>query len=231
MNKLLLSLVLLFNCLAGTSLVAVGTRPLYLDIYPEVEQTLIGTEIFRGDRHGQFEGDYVADLSDGSAWKVHPEDREVYAGWHVGDTLRAKVRTDFYWFKREHKFWLYNMTRGESVKAMIIQHKGYFHELKIVSTDSYAKSTHTVEVLTTVRDFNTGRERLVTTYKTEPCDFRKVLRLSDGSFWVIKEKFDLFSLGTTVYIGAQGSSTNFYDFVFITGDEREADWTYARPQR
>lgn len=233
MKKLLVSLALLCNFVAGTFLVAGSVRPIYQDVYLQVEQSLTGTEIFRGDRHGEFKGDYVAALSDGSAWKIHPSDREMYERWDVYDIIRVKARTDFYWFTREHKFYLYNQTRDESVKAMLIQHKGYFHQLRIVSTETYAKFIRSVAVETRVLDNLTGKYKTVITYENEPSQLRKIIRLTDDSYWVIKDqdKFDLFTLERPVFIGAQGSSTNFYDFVLIVGDEREADWAFARPQK
>lgn len=238
MKKLLLSLVLLSNCFAAISFAQAAqethvNQPIFRTVYPEVGQTLVGTEIFVGDRHGDFEGDYVTHLSDGSAWKIHPDNREVYQTWCVGDVVRIKVRTDWYWFKREHKFFLYNQTRGESAKVMLIQHINYPYPLKIVSSETYAKSTKLVRVPKAVLVYKNGKfvEEMTIVYESQPCDYRKILGLSDGSYWVIKNDFDLFTLGTAVYIGAQGSQTEFYDFVLIVGDQREAQWTYARPQR
>lgn len=232
MKKLLMIAGLLIACLV--SCVNVQAISNFENIYPPVVQNIDATAIFNGDRHGEFEGDYVAILSDGSAWKIHPDCREMYARWEAGETVRVKVRTDWYWFKREHKFALYNYQRGESVKAMIVHHKDYSAPLYIFTSETYAKSTRLVSVphyVTKYKSDGTTETEVVYHQEWQPCDFRKVLGLSDGSYWVIKDKFNDFLIGSRVYVGAQGHPTHFYDFVLISGDQREAEWTYARPHK
>lgn len=204
----------------------------FREVYPPVIQSLEGKLIFSGDRHGDFEGDLVAYLSDGSMWKVHPSERRVFERWNEGDLVRLKVRTDFYWFKREHKFALYNESLGQSVKVMIVKHITEPYPLQIVSVDTYSKGLEAHWVPGTELVFENGHMYTRTVWHVEyrPGHFRKVLALSDGSTWVIKEKFDKFVVGETVYIGAQGVPKEWYDFVLITGTEREAVWTYGRPQ-
>lgn len=186
----------------------------FADTYPSVMQTLLGSDIYQGDRHGDFKEDLVAILSDGSAWKIHPDSGKLYLTWKAGDSIHIKARTDHYWFKREHKFLLYNHTRDESVKVMFVQHKTF--PLQIIGTESYYK--------TTVPIYDKDN-RLVSYAPAEP---RKVLYLNDGSVWVIREKLDEFQTGMSIYIGAQGRKDAFYDFVLIIGDERDAKWTLAR---
>ena len=205
----------------------------FAEVYPPSVQMLQNTTQFVGDRHGDFVGDSVAILSDGSCWKVHPTSQGIYRFWQPGETVRIKVRTDWYWFKREHKFALYNYDRDESIKVMLVEHCA--EPLQIVDTKSYAKSQRAVYNPHTVYYQNSnGTQSSYTTYHFShyaPMDFRKILALSDGSVWVIRKNLGEFEVGMKVYIGAQGVPDRFYDFVFIVGDEREAKWTYARPQK
>lgn len=230
MLKILFRLFLLFStCCMQHSLQAESN---YASLYPETIQTIEGISFFGGDRHGEFEGDYVALLEDGSAWKIHPEDRDLFSFWEMGDVVRVKVRTSWYWFKREHKFELYNHNRGEAARVMLVKHKT--NPLIIDATDSYAKSKGLRPVHTSVlklQEDGSSKVETVTHYVYQEWDFRKILHLNDGSFWVIKENLDDFQLGNTVYVGAQGRpDTIYYDFVLIKGDQREAIWTWARTQ-
>ncbi len=229
MKKVLISLFLAIASISFTqNLEAIKNFEM---IYPSVTQTLEDKLVFGGDRHGEFEGDLVAFLSDGSAWKIHPTQRQQFRTWENGDQVRIKVRTDHYWFKREHKFSLYNETRGEALKVMIVRHIDTPIQLKIVSTDLYVKEYTTTPVSSYQWVFENGqmREREVVQFITIPV-YRKVLVLSDGSSWVIKDNIDEFRINSYVYVGAQGNPKNWYDFIMITGTEREAIWSFGRPQ-
>lgn len=193
-------------------------------LYPPSVQSLIATDIFRGDSHGQFLGDSVAILSDGSAWKIHPEDTEKYSRWSVGDRVRIRYRTEFYWFKREHKFSLYNQTNGESCRVMIAQHSNYpyrrIESTELLTREEYVTKTKVVD----------GKRIKKSSWEQVP--YAKILRLSDGSIWRIKNrsKFDRFSMGTSVFVGVQGTPGIDYDFILIIGLEREAISTRGRLQ-
>lgn len=205
----------------------------YAEVYPPIMQAIIDSAFFRGDIHGEFVGDDVTILSDGSAWKVHPDSIATYRSWNLGDIVHIAVRTDWYWFKREHKFLLYNHNRAESIKVMLAQHK--MIPLKIVSTDTYYKSQRAVFIPQTVYTTDVHGNNVSETHTQfshyEPSNPRKVIALSDGSVWVIKDNLNEFQLGMNVYVGAQGQPEKFYDFVMISGKEREAEWTLARPQK
>lgn len=205
----------------------------YVEVYPPVMQTITETVPFRGDRHGKFSGDDVVVLSDGSAWKVHPKSKATYRRWYLGDRVHVALRTEWYWFKREHKFNLFNHENGESVKVMLVQHK--YYPLTIVATDQYHKSygpkiTPQTEFYSD-KNGNLQSQTVWVHTGNVPKDHRKVLVLSDGSTWVIKDKLNDFQLGMKVFVGAQGVPGRFYDFVLIVGDEREAVCTLARPQK
>jgi hypothetical protein len=204
----------------------------FIDVYPPIQQTIVDSGLFMGDRHRDFIGDAVAFLSDGSEWKIHPKQRDIFATWNAGDPVHIAVRTSFYWFKREHKFSLCNGVTQESIPVMIVRHKAT--PLKIVATDLYHKSTKSIySYYTTHTVDENGNRKPVTLSRYEgekPTDFRKVLVLSDGSCWVIKDNLNTFLLGMEVYVGAQGTPGEYYDFILISGTEREAIWTWARPQ-
>lgn len=219
MNKFLGALALMM-CVVSTAFGVVE----FESIYPPSVQYLITTDFFRGDSQGAFVGNPVAILSDGSAWKIHPEDAEKYSHWSVNDRLRVRYRTEFYWFKREHKFWLYNHNNGESCRVMIAQHSNYPFR-RIESTELLSREEY-VEKVTYIDG---------TKYKKgswEQVPYAKILRLSDGSIWRIKnqKKFDQFPMGASVFVGVQGTPGIEYDFILIVGLEREAISTRARLQ-
>lgn len=201
--------------------------------YPPCVQAIHCTDIFRGDSHHQFEGDLVAVLTDGSAWKVHPKDREKYAVWSQGERVRIKVRTDWYWFSRQHKFWLYNQDRGEVVKVMLAQHKLYPFPNKIESTEVIKRDQYVTEY-EKVQVFEGGRwiEKSVAHQRLKKVPYQKIIRLTDGAIFVIKNprKFDAFQMGAPVYVGAQGAADVEFDFILITGFEREVTITRGKLQ-
>lgn len=227
MNKIMLSFALLFGFIGRIDAIVN-----FHEIYPPVIQMLDGTLLFSGDRHGEFVNDFVAVLSDGSFWKIHPTQRVQYQNWQDGDYIQVKVRTEFYFFKREHKFELYNHTKGEALKAMLVKHSDIPYSRIVVSTDVYVSGS-TLQAVTETEYYWVGNElksHKVTKFIAVPV-YRKTLVLSDGSIWVIKDRFSDFTLGNKVYVGAQGDPKKWYDFVLISGTEREAVWTYARPPK
>lgn len=185
------------------------------DFYYTLPKHLEATTIFAGDRHGDFKGDFVAHLSDGSAWKIHPDSKEIYSQWQSGDVLSIQLRTDSYVFKREHKFELINNSRGGSAKAMIVKHMSAPEPLHVVSSYySWIEEKNYTGII-----------------------------LSDGSVWTVNRS-KLFNRDTPVYVAVLPkhypvydgvlSETYFfpldkwdYQFVLIIGDQREAVATDA----
>lgn len=203
-------------------------------IYPPVNKTLEGHAVCKGDRHGDFKGDLMAELSDGSLWKIHPDCREEFQRWQIGEKIHVAKRSDRFWFKREHHFLLINHFSNSSVKAMLFRHGGK-DPLRIVDTESYYKSISPkfIKEVTKTED-NNGKEKVEEKdvyIGNIPSNPRKILRLSDGSEWVIKDLLGEFQKGMKVYIGAQRIPQRIYDFVLIIGDEREVIYTLARPQK
>ena len=181
-------------------------------------QYLTGAGVFNGDRHGDFRNDYVAILSDGSEWKIHPQDRDMFSNWNINDYVHIRVRTSFYWFKREHKFEMYNHTRNEAARVMIIQYP--YYPLIIVNTQTYLTNSELVPITTKDENGNEYTDYyLVNTYE-------KVIYLNDGSAWIIKNDIDSFNQGNYVYLGVNDARDGMYFFV-LTGTEREAAWTWA----
>ena len=185
-------------------------------------QYLFAVNTFRGDKLGEFKGDPVAVLGDGSAWKVHPTEKEKFSKWSIRDTVHIGVRTTFYFFKREHKFEMFNHTRNESVKVMLVQNPQY--PLKIVMAETFAKNTYQA---VTTKDIN-GEP--VQTYKPVTM-YEKKLVMQDGSLWLIKSNEknngEAFGMGCTVYLGINRENDS-YKTLLITGLEREAIWTWAK---
>ncbi len=150
---------------------------------------------FMGDRHGEFRGDFVVGLSDGSEWKVHPKDQALIGLWREDEIIRPQVRTSFYWFKREHKFELYNHNRKEAIRVMLVEHP--HHALKIVRTIKYLDS---VSVYYTYETLPHGGTIAIPHYTHH---FIKDLFLMDGTMVSIRSNFNHFEVGDTVYIGTQ----------------------------
>ncbi len=150
-----------------------------LDFNPPV-YTIEDTFFFEGDSHGEFKGDYVAILSDGSCWKVHPGDRYKFSLWNSHDVIRVRKRNTFYWYKREHKFELYNYCNDETVRVMLVKYP--FYPIQILATDIYKAET-------ALRTFTWVDSQGWTHYEYYTEDvFHKILYLSNGSAWVIEKK-------------------------------------------
>jgi len=174
-----------------------------------------GSYIFKGDRHNDFSGDPVCVLSDGSAWKIHPEDVEMYNLWSPDDGIHVQVRTSFFWFKREHKFELQNSSRDESVRVMLVQYPSdplTINDVKNIKKPRLLTTSYKIdgEVYES--------SRWVRVWKT-------LIYLSDGTTWIIDGgNRTHFKTGDFVYLGQHTQSPQL-SYFFIVGDEREAVWT------
>lgn len=192
-------------------------NPLYE--YPITAHSLIGTGVFDGDRHGDFRNDYVAVLEDGSAWKIHPTQKRIFEKWGLNDVIQVEKRTDWYWFKREHKFLLRNHTRNETAKVMLIQYPS--SPLQIVNTDTYIAYSRWlyVQVGTDFQGNSIKQWQLVHTWE-------KKLYLNDGTTWLIRSHFDKLTPNTYVYFGVNKNGSG-YDYFMIGGTEREAVYAWT----
>ena len=197
-------------------------------LYSEIEKTdfvidylqahhyIEGFYVFEGDKHGDFSGDIIVVLSDGSAWKGHPTQSEELSQWESGDKIHIGLRTSFYWFKREHKFFLYNYTTKETVKVMLIKYGEDPLEITFAS-----KPYPTDWRLVPIR----GSDGEIISYYREPCRYRKDVLLNNSIEWTVSENLKSFKVGKKVHYGFNHSGINV-DFFLITGKEREAVWSW-----
>lgn len=180
---------------------------------------------YEGDKHGEFRGDLVAVLNDGSCWKVHPKDRTLFSQWVQHDVIQVCKRMTSYWFKREHKFELYNHSTGERVRAMLVQYPTYptlIQDSQTILVDTIIKTNSWVDAWGFIhRD----------SYKVNV--YNKLLFLSDGTLWTIKDEgaFACFCKGDRVYVGYNTNDYTASDRkispFMISGIEREAHWAWV----
>ncbi len=171
--------------------------------------TIEDTFFFEGDSFGEFKGDYVAILSDGSGWKVHPDDRYKFSLWSHHDEIQIRERSSFYWFERKHHFELYNRFNDQTVRVMFVKYPPY--PIQILATDICLAKT-----------FWEGEDFDI--YPVYYYD--KILYLSNGSVWVVHDRnndeFPYYCLNANVYIVYDGWK------ILITGIERKAHRVYQR---
>lgn len=175
---------------------------------------------FQGDDQGDFINDFVLILNDGSAWKVHPDDQNKLNQWKVHDTVHVCARTDHYFFKRQHKFALYNHSLDEPIRVMLVQYP--MNSLLVI--DAQIENCSTDFMPHTYTD-PYGKTH---TYHALKSEYEKKLTLSDGSVWVIKKKkrFKNFCVGDTVMVGVNAGKDSSSYFL-ISGIQRDAVWTWA----
>jgi hypothetical protein len=167
---------------------------------------------FDGDKYGDFKNDFVANLNDGSAWKVHLEDQNLFCQWDLEDVILIRVRTSFYWFKREHKFELYNESRQEAVRVMLVRYPEV--PLYIVESETHISGYH-MSFYTTTDGYGNIHYHYYPIYT-----YATTIILSDGSHWNIDE-YCHFNDGEKAYIFLDQKS---HTFILITEIERDARW-------
>ncbi len=238
----------LFLCfLAFLSYSPLQAAPCFYETYPSIVQTLEKKEIL--SKSDNSTSSATAILSDGSKWKIHPKSIETFSTWSLHDPVFISLRKSFYWFKREHDFILYNTERDESVPVIFIKHKE--EPLQVVATEVYYKKNTPVYKKITTYTYKEEtlpleegeivprtviRKEPETSYEyvgEQPSDPRKVLRLSDGSIWIIKKEslFPQFILGTPVYVATDKSVSGHYQFLLITKNKEKAPYAHARVPR
>lgn len=176
--------------------------------------------LFEGDRHGDFKDNIVISLSDGSQWKVHPEQTAEVNSWKIGASISLSPRTDSYLIKREHKFSMTNKDIDKSVKIMLIS---YNQEESLVISDiiDYFYTDYKWD-LVPVWDFYNWRYTYHLQYVPYTV-YGKTVTLSDGTEWMIEEDFDSFRMNQPVYVIHPETSQEATP-VLIIGNEREAIW-------
>jgi hypothetical protein len=204
---------LLFTCLLLTFAFNVFSHESGWSDLSKYLSTLESVEVYAGDEKGKFEGNFVAVLNDGSAWKIHPKDSEKFREWNAGEIIHVQPRTSGYLFKREHKFILVNHNRNQEARVMIVKYPE--HSLKIEQCIELDQGHETCP-------FHN--------------DYTKTLQLTDGSIWNIALHtcqweveypiYSLFQTNTKVYLGVF-KDINSFSYFLITGIGKDANWKLA----
>ncbi len=183
----------------------------YLVQYPEAVKEYVSSYIFNGDKHGDFKGGFVIVLNDGSAWKVHPEDQVKFSNWLQGESVFVGIRGTCYWFKREHKYYLYNITRKEFVRAMIVDYSD--SSLEVVSVSKpYFSQTLSKGIYDDEGNW----------LADVPCRVIDMI-LSDGSKWIRTYSYGYLKVRTKVYVTVK-LYKHSAQFCLIYEKERESKY-------
>lgn len=167
--------------------------------------------------------DFIVDFEDNSSWKIHPDDIAKVSDWQVGDEVHVRIRNSFYWFKRDHKFSIYNHTRDEAAKAMIQFHRDIPREI-IEASDIFCTKGKEVPLYR----LNSKGELVIYGYLALETAHRKILMMDDGSQWELKDHLDDFNEGTTIYVGFHDNNDLKLPFL-ISGKGKSAVWSTLYP--
>ncbi len=204
-----------------------------LDIYKTVsiDQTFKSVSLFEGDTFGDFKNDFVVTFADGSGWKVHPKDRDAIGLWQPDDTIYVQARRGSYWFKREHKFMLYNARLKQAVAAMIVQYPQVplvVTEVNLYLADENKFVPKEINGKTfKIRDWILNSDYAKGSTKIWNIFYRTKVKLSDGSTWIVEgDKTILYQVGSNVYISATKETNEFF-FFLVSNRERNSRWVSA----
>lgn len=180
--------------------------------------TLTELGFFNGDRQGDFVGDITLTLSDETVWKAHPKDTTLAQGWLPNDELCAGVRTSPYWTKREHAFYLYNLTRNEMIRAMFVKFPPEPFTIRLTQehfdTLAYVPYLY-IDIHGVIRSHRVLRRGYI-----------KTAYLSDGTVYLIKEKKKGFIPGRKIHVVFDYLNPEIGLFV-IAKTEKESTWARA----
>ncbi|MCB1117782.1 MAG: hypothetical protein KDK50_04285 [Chlamydiia bacterium] len=113
--------IAIFTLLAFTATLSAFAH--FEKIYPDALQEVVSKQIYRGDTNGDFKGDTVYILSDGSHWKIHADDLGKCSSWQNGQPVNIRARMDWcLWCKPKHQFLIYNRALNETAKVMLVAH-------------------------------------------------------------------------------------------------------------
>lgn len=190
-----------------------------------------GLYTYSGDKQGDFKNDYVAILSDGSHWKVHPKNKTNVESWLPEDPILVHARQTPHWFKREHNLELHNVRLKESVPVMLIKYPE--HSLTVVESTLYVANVNDTPTFLNLNGkvfktrnwipYSKGHEPWYPAYRIK-------LLLSDGSSWWQHAKsasLGEYKVGAPVYISSNKGKVKgrHGTFVFcISGLERQSNW-------
>ncbi len=186
---------------------------------PSYESTIRGFTLFEGDAHGDFKGDFVAHLYDGSAWKIHPKDRKKVEKWSVDERVHIEVRTSRYWKKREHKFFIYNDDRNEPLRTMLVDYGCDAAEVIDAST-VYIYGSRSEPVYGIDRN---GNYDII--YWERVYDEAMDVTLDSGFVCAVTKHFRSYDPGHRIYLGCNRAEKRDVYFL-ISGIEREAVYSW-----
>lgn len=179
------------------------------DSFKKFQHAIVGSYPYEGDSKGYFVNDPVIVLENGSEWKVHPSQVEQFKNWQTGEVVHAGVRREWYWFKREHKFYLFNHNRNEQIKVMLI------------------KSPYTVKYV------NAPQPTMIIYHSQGGMtytDFRRNIVLNNDSKWNV-DSFEYDDNGflpdTPAYPG-YNESKGYASFFIISGTGQTATWQWTK---
>ena len=180
----------------------------------EYTHKLLSFDIFKGDKHGDFQNDPVVILEDGSGWKVHPTQIKIINSWKVEDKIEVDIRIKNYFRKREHKFLLVNKTQKESVNVMLVKYPD--NPLIITSKDlRIVDMAYQMKLI-----FLVGPVALFIRFPV----IKESFTLNQGSILTLEshDNSSSFKLGSKVYFINTPKGT-----FLISGIEREAEYVTA----
>lgn len=128
---------------------------------------------YEGENDGKFKDDILVSLSDGSQWKIHPQDTHSIKDFNVGEDIYLGVRLRTYFFNRDHFF--------------TISKKGTFSIVRVKLIKMPEEPLKIVNIKESINFIKYYRN----------------LTLSDGSEWVITEDFQYYDIGDTVYVSCR----------------------------
>lgn len=180
------------------------------NLKPHIHQ-YSGLYTYDGDAQGNYVGDYAVILTDGSAWKIHSSNNSELATWDIGDKIHVEVRTYWYFYRRDHKFMLYNHKKNKWLYAML--------------------------VYSPLRIYESGIPTPSATMNGAPTDYKKNLTLTNQSLWEVDSYPNdaRFPKGNHAYASYNATSGSGLDpnkewgtFFVITGRGKDAEWDWAR---
>lgn len=171
--------------------------------FSRADHKLVGVDTFQGDKYGDFAGDRVAILDDGSCWKIHPKDTTKFFKWKMNETMHVECREKDYWFSRQHYFYLVNHATSQKVRVMPAKFGS--HAVKIKET-----------IMTEASTWAAGNSIY--------CSHEKKVTLSDGSEWYIFGASPGITRGKQAYVSYHNFKNGRQQFFIIVGTGRDVDF-------
>lgn len=222
----------------------------YATIYPACDQQL---QVIERDSDGAL----MITLTDGSTWEIDLGSLKSDLDWLANDPVRVEFRKKPYFFgwTTRDQMSLYNVRLDESFDVYLWDSVSNPAPLTVMDVESndlifdkllipfFCPLTFDIP-----ESFENAEVELRYDVKRRAFDwtskeYKKILVLSDGTRWLIKDNYKYFQKGTEVYIAAPQKANENFEFVIIDGyngstlARREAftqlykmaDWTEQLP--